>query len=76
VIATRHDEDLVDPRMNELLNGKVDHRPVEYRQQMFVGDTGHRKKTAPQSSGEYNTLHMASERYVRRDSRQEVILAA
>ena len=41
VISTRHDEDVVDPGMNELLNGKVDHRPVEYRQKVLVGDAGH-----------------------------------
>ena len=41
VISTRHDEDVVNPRMNELLNGKVDHGPVEYRQKVLVGDAGH-----------------------------------
>ena len=62
VISTRHDEDVVDPRMNELVNGKVDHGPVEYRQKVLVGDTGHGQETATQSSGEYNALHKTSER--------------
>ena len=46
--------------MHELLDGEVDHGPVEDRKKVLVGDPRHGLEPAPQASGEDDALHRSS----------------
>ena len=57
MVTAGDDEDVADPRMDELLDGVVDHGPIVDRQEVFVRDPGHREESGAESTGEDDPLH-------------------
>ena len=59
VISACHHEDVTDPGVDELLQRKVDHRPIIDRQKVLIGDSRHRKETRAEAAGENHPLHFS-----------------
>ena len=57
VEAARHDHHLVDAGLDERLDRVVDHRAIEDRQEVLVGDAGQRVEPTPGAACEDHTLH-------------------
>ena len=57
VLAPGDDEDVGDAGVDQGLDGIEDHRPIEDRQQVLVGDAGQRVEPAPGAACEDHALH-------------------
>jgi hypothetical protein len=54
-----HQEDVLDPDIDEGLDRVVDHRPVVHRQEVLVGDLGQRVQAGAETAGKDDALHGA-----------------
>ena len=57
VVASRNQEDVLDPGVDQCLDGVVDHRFVVDGQEMLVGDAGEREQPGSQSSRQDDAAH-------------------
>src|SRR5437868_14950769 len=56
-MPTGDDQNLRDPSIHQCLDGVIDHGPVKYRHQMFVGNACQRIQTATHAPREDYTFH-------------------
>ena len=54
------EKNLLNPRIDQRLNGIVNHRPVVDRQEVLIGDAGERIQSAAGASRKDYAFHMAS----------------
>jgi len=58
ILPASDDDDVLDARIHQCLDGVENHRPVVNWQQMLIGDTRERVQARTSSARQDNTLHL------------------
>ena len=60
ILSAGDNQDIPDTRIDQSLDGVIDHRLLVNRQQVLVGDLGQREQPASRTSRQNDALHKVS----------------